>query len=305
MRKIFLIFPAFIIALFLFAAPVLAQTDASEDDTENDAVTTETIEDTEYEGFEVAEPTTVPSGFGLWVRSLRERLALRFTIDPNRRAERAMKYAEERTLLAERMLEQTDGEEVRLRARRMLETVKQMMDRSDDDEDEALQNPDEATERLLRNRARQFERHRRIMDRMENKTSEEMKEEILNFREKFTARARRLENAIQNEKIPEKIREHLEDVKERIETHAKEIREHVEETQTLRERVEQGDEEAEEELEKLEERRREMIKEQIKETKEMMERRREMIQKQIEEKIEAEERRRESTEETEETEEVE
>lgn len=272
MYKTFLIYPSLVLSFILPLSPVLAQTDGSDNETN-----TETTENTEYEGFEVDEPTSVPSGFGLWVRAMRERLALRFTFDPNRRAERAMKYAEERMLMAERMLEQQDGEEIRLRARRMLEIAKQMMDRVEDDEEEALENPDEKTERMMRNRGRQFERHRRILDRMENKTPEEMREEMLKFREEFAARARRLENAIQNENIPEEIREHLEDVKERIEEHAEEIREHVEEAQELRERVEQGDEDAEEELEELEERRREMIEEKIEEAQEMMERRREMM----------------------------
>lgn len=272
MYKTFLIYPSLVLSFILPLSPVLAQTDDSDNTT-----STETTEDTEYEGFEVDEPTSAPSGFELWVRSMRERLALRFTFDPNRRAERAIKYAEERMLMAERMLEQQDGKEIRLRARRMLEISKQMMDRVEDDEEEALRDPDENTERMMRNRGRQFERQRRIMDRIENKTPEEMKEETLNFREEMAARARRLENAIQNERIPEEIREHLEDVKERIETHAQEIREHVEEAQALRERVEQGDEEAEEELEELKERRREIIKEKVEEAQEMMERRREMM----------------------------
>ncbi|MBI4714020.1 hypothetical protein HY771_02435 [Candidatus Uhrbacteria bacterium] len=297
MKNKFYIFLILILPLLLFSSPVLAQTD----DVEN----TEDAENTEYEGFKVEEPTEVPSGFGLFMRSMRERLSLTFTFNPDRRAERAMKFAEERMLIAEKMFEQGDGEELRLRARRMLEIAKTMMDRSQDSEDEALEDPDEETERLLRNRVRQFERHRAILDRLEEKVSEETRDEILNFREEMAARARRLENAIQNENIPEEIREHLEDVKERIEAHALEIREHVEEAQALRERAEQGDDEAAEELEELEERRREMIEKKIEEAQEMMERRREMIQEQIEEKIELEQRRREAAEEAEEVEEAE
>jgi len=272
--------------LFLFVTPALAQTDSASE-------TTVITEDNEYEGIVVDEQTSVPSEFGLFIRSIRERLALALTFNNNLKAERAIKYAEERLLIAEKMYEKSDGEKLRLRARRMLEIANNMMDESENKEDVALENPNEETERLLRNRAKQLERHRLIMDRLEEKATDKTKDEILELREEMALRARRLENAIQNEKISEEIRDHLQDVKDRIEAHALEIRKHIEAAKALRERAAQGEEKAEEELKQLEERRREMVKQKVEETKELIERRREILQQELEDKIELEKRRRE------------
>jgi hypothetical protein len=297
-------FPILVTSLFLFVTPALAQTDSISNTTSvND--TSIATEDTEYEGIVVDEQTELPSEFGLFIRSIRERLALALTFNNNLKAERAIKYAEERMLIAEKMYEKSDGEKLRLRARRMLEIANNMMDESENKEDAALENPNEETERLLRNRAKQLERHRRIMDRLEEKATDETKNEILELREEMALRARRLENAINNEKIPEEIRDHLQDVKDRIEAHALEIREHIEAAKALRERVAQGEEKAEEELKQLEERRREMVKQKVEEAKELIKRRREMMQKELEDKIELEKRRRAAAEEAGETEEAE
>ncbi len=304
MRNKHYMFPILVTSLFLFVTPALAQTDSISNTTSvND--TSIATEDTEYEGIVVDEQTELPSEFGLFIRSIRERLALALTFNNNLKAERAIKYAEERMLIAEKMYEKSDGEKLRLRARRMLEIANNMMDESENKEDAALENPNEETERLLRNRAKQLERHRRIMDRLEEKATDETKNEILELREEMALRARRLENAINNEKIPEEIRDHLQDVKDRIEAHALEIREHIEAAKALRERVAQGEEKAEEELKQLEERRREMVKQKVEEAKELIKRRREMMQKELEDKIELEKRRRAAAEEAGETEEAE
>jgi len=283
-------------SFFLFVTPALAQTDSTSDTT-SASETTNATEDTEYEGIVVDEQTDVPSEFGLFIRSIRERLALALTFNNNRKAERAIKYAEERMLIAEKMYEKSDGEKLRLRARRVLEIANNILDESEDKEDVALKNPNEQTERLLRNRAKQLERHQQIMDRLEEKTTDETKDEILKLREEMALRARRLENAIQNENIPAETREHLQDVKDRIEAHALEIREHIEAAKALRERAAQGEEKAEEELKQLEERRREMVKQKVEEAEELIKRRREILQQELEEKIELEKRRRAAAEE--------
>ena len=52
-----------------------------------------------------------------------------------------------------------------------------------DEHQKALENPNKDTERLLQNRAKQFERQQEIFDRLEEKSDGEVVETVLKFRD--------------------------------------------------------------------------------------------------------------------------
>ena len=102
--------PAFIVfAMILFAAPTFAQTEStSTDDTDvltEDIIQTEdgdtvVIDDT-YEDVDVEQVDEIPTGLGLWWRGVKERVAVTFTFDPVEKAEKELRFAEERRQIFE------------------------------------------------------------------------------------------------------------------------------------------------------------------------------------------------------------
>lgn len=257
--------PVIIILMLWGASTALAQTDTT---TTIDAKVVAEVEDlasqaaqTEptYEGIEVEAQMSVPSRMRLFWRNMRERVSVALTFNPTEKAEKAVKYADEHLLLAERLFENAQSERVRRQAFENLEKAKAWMERLRTSQEQAVEQNDQNLGRLLRNRATQFERQRRIMDRIEEKANDKQ-DRILEFREQLVEEHRRLENAIENENIPEDVRRRLEKVSERIETHAQQVREDVREAQALRETAKAGDEEAQGQLEQFRERRQEAIR---------------------------------------------
>ncbi|MBI5369745.1 hypothetical protein HZA85_00935 [Candidatus Uhrbacteria bacterium] len=271
---------------FIYLVPILAMlafgtstawaqtTDASSAaDTQVEALASQAQEaEPTYDGITVEEPQQAPSGFGLLWRGLRERVSLALTFNPIKKAEKAMKFAEERMLIAEKVLDKSTDDQAKEQAKKMLERADQLMERVKSSQQDALQTGEESqTTRLLKNRATQFERQQKILDRIEQKTGEEG-DDVLELREKFAERGKELEQAINNEQVPEEVRAHLKDVKEKIEAHAQEVQTHVEQARELMQQIQQGSEDAAAKLEALRQERRDQLDKQMEEGKKFKER---------------------------------
>lgn len=219
-----------------------------------------------YEGIEVQEPQKAPTRFGLVFRGIRERISHAITLSQTKKAEKAMKFAEERMLMAEKMLENATSEDGKEQANKMLGKANEWMEKMQKSQEKAIEKGEKHISRLLQNRAKQFERQEQIMDRIEQKVEEKSDGsngdvgKVLEFRQMFTEKSRRLENALQNENIPEEVRTHLKEVKERIEAHADEVKKKVEEVKQLQEGVENGDEKARVKFDQFRERRMEELR---------------------------------------------
>jgi len=235
---------------------------------------TSTSDENALEGIQVDTITEVPSGFGLWFRGVRERVSLVFTFDIVKKAEKQLKFAEERQQIAERILEKSDDPKAQERAAKVLERSQQLIERVEARKEKLLENVDERTQRLFRNVATHAERADEMFDRMEQKLPEEALVRMQELRQRAGEKNARLLNAINNEHVPEAVREHLQEVKDRIEAHAEEVKTFREETKMLREAVKEGDETAREVLKAVQDDRREEIKVREEERKTMMETRR-------------------------------
>ncbi|MEK7452352.1 MAG: hypothetical protein AAB664_03355, partial [Patescibacteria group bacterium] len=194
-----------------------------------------------YDGIEVEKPTKAPSRFGSFWRSVKENVSLAITFDPNKKAQIAIKFAEERMLIAEKVLSETTDEQAKAQVQKHLERAKKMMEKIDEHQKKALENPNKDTERLLQNRAKQFERQQEIFDRLEEKSDGEVVETVLKFRDEAIEHSKALEQAVKNENIPEEVREHLKSVQSRIQEHSAEIKEHIAKFQELKAAAEKGD----------------------------------------------------------------
>lgn len=217
---------------------------------------TETLTDPAYEGIEIDTPQETPSRFRLFWRELRERVSVALTVDPSEKTDKSLKYAEERLLLAERLFENAQDERSREQAYAYLEKAKTWLERMRAAQVKALEQRQDDAERLMRNQAAQFERQRRVMDRIEQNLDEEDRRRVMEFREQMIEEHRRLTNAISNEQVPERVREQLSEIRTRIETHAQEVREQAQKWKELVEAARSGDAEAQAELDAFKERRK-------------------------------------------------
>ncbi len=263
MIRLFYILPLITAMTFLGGSAAFAQTD---DTTTADLAEVDTLvslsqeADPTYDGIEIETPEENPSRFRLFWRGLRERVSVALTFDASEKTEKALKYAEERLLLAQRAFETAQDERARAQAYDHLEKAKAWLERMRIQQAKALEDSASNAERLLHNQAAQFERQRRIMDRIEQDVDEETQRRVLQLREQMVEEHRRLANAIANEQIPERVREQLSEIRTRIETHAQEVREQAQTFKELVEAAQSGDTEARAELEALKERREEALR---------------------------------------------
>src|SRR3989338_5543746 len=93
--KFLLIGLAVISLAFLSAVAVRAESTAIDDQTQAllEQSANLTDEPQALEGVSVAEPTAIPSNFGLWWRGLREQVSLALTFDPVKKTEKSLLFA--------------------------------------------------------------------------------------------------------------------------------------------------------------------------------------------------------------------
>lgn len=249
-----------LIALLAFAmlfSPGLAFAQTGETVTDEEVLVDDTLEEVEVEEIE-EEPT----GFGLFWRGVRERVSLTFTFDPVKKAEKIVKYAEERMAIAERIAEaRPDDERAQQRVANVLERANALIAQAEERKAELLENPDDRARRALKNLANHNLRREHVLDRIEQRIPEDRLEAFQERRAEFAAQGRRLLNAINNENIPEEIRAHLEAVRDRVEDKAEEVRQFRAAHKELLEAARSGDEDAQARLENLRETRKGNVEE--------------------------------------------
>ncbi|MFA4830928.1 MAG: DUF5667 domain-containing protein [Patescibacteria group bacterium] len=248
--------------------------DLTTDASEATAVSAEDPEE-ELEGIEVEEVTKMPSRWGIFWRGVKERVSVAVTLDPVKKAEKQLKFAEERMKIAEYVSENSQDSNKQAWAEKAVERANQLMGKVEANKEKWLNHPAARGRKLLENIANHQVRREKIMDKLEEKLPEEKLEKFRELREKGLEGSRRLLNAIANENLPEKARERLQDVKDRIEEHAQEVKEFNEEKRELLKSAAEGDESAREDLKQLRDERLEAVKERVEQRKEILEQRQE------------------------------
>ncbi|MBU4536714.1 hypothetical protein KJ603_01590 [Patescibacteria group bacterium] len=73
----------------------------------------------------------IPSSFGLWWRGVKENVSLAFTFNVEKKFEKNLQFAEERMELAERIIENSDSEEVTEKAQEMMTRATAFMEKAE------------------------------------------------------------------------------------------------------------------------------------------------------------------------------
>lgn len=199
----------------------------------------------ELEDLDIEEPTKIPSSFGFWWRNVREQISLAVTRDDVKKAEKQVRFAEERSKLAVYIVENSTDEKVQEKAQQMLEKADQYIQKVEERKEKFLEKADARVEKLLNNIAKHHVNKERVFDKFEDKLSPEKLEEFQEFRDKIEERHEKFLGDLENNpKVSEKVRAQV--LKASIQVKEKrELREQVREDQkNLLEQIKQGNEEA-------------------------------------------------------------
>lgn len=212
------------------------------------------------EGVEVAEPTSVPSSFGFWWRNWRERASVALTLDPVKKAEKRLVFAEERMKLAEYIAQNSTDPKVQEKAQQMLAKADEYIQKIEDKKDDLVNSTDQRAKVLLRNVARHQVNQTLVLDKLEDKLPPEKLEQFQQFREKVEVRQENfLQNIQDNPNVPQEVKDKVSEVAARVEARVQERQEFRVEQKDLLDQIKSGNEQARTEFETLRQERQEQL----------------------------------------------
>jgi len=216
---------------------------------------------TALEGEGVETPTKLPSTFGWLWRGLQEKFSIWTTFDSVKRAEKQLKFAEENIRIADLAAQQSSNDKAQVWAERAVARANGLMAKVEEQKSKWVNNKDKNIERLLKNIATHELNKERVLDKIEGKLPADKLDKVRQLRESGLEDSKRLLNAINNENVPENIRQHLIDTKNRIEEHLQEVKDFRNEKEELSKQAQKGDPQAREVLEELGEERKALTQE--------------------------------------------
>lgn len=219
---------------------------------------------TEFSGLNAREYTAdnVPTGrFGLWWKGVSESVSLAFTFNPVKKAEKHVRFAEERMRMAAAMMDKaSDDPDLQDKSLKMIGKAQKFMDKVEDGKSKWLAREGEARENLLKNLGTHTALREAVFDRIEERLPEEALDKFQDLRDQGHMAGRRLMTALENESIPEEIRDHLTGVKQRVEKFSEDLEIFKDMKKELRDLRAQGEEGTDEALKVLREERKSMLR---------------------------------------------
>lgn len=240
------------------AEPVVEAVVAPATDT---VVVEQPVTETSLDGIQVEDIKTIPTGFGLWWRGIKEQIKVVTTFDPVKKSELRLQYAQERMNIAQKIVESSIDAKVQERAQKVVESAQNMMTKIEENKAKWLANSDERVQRLLKNVATYQLNKENILNKIEEKIPADKMEKWDEMRDKLTEKGQGLLRAVENEKMPQAVKVHLEAVKNKINEQTQIVKEFQAEKKDLLEKAKSGDETAREELEKLQEEKKAKLEE--------------------------------------------
>lgn len=208
-----LIFGALVLTLGLVLAPAVY---ADETVNTTDSSTVEQISNQDLEGIEVEDVTKMPSRWGLWWRGIKERVSVISTFDPVKKAEKQLKFAEERMRMADYIAANATDDKKKAWAEKMVEKSNTYMEKVEKSKEKWSNNPNAAKQRLFRNIATFEARKDRFMDKIEKKIPEEKMDKFQELRNNSAERGQRVMKALENKNVPLETKQRLRTVREKV-----------------------------------------------------------------------------------------
>ncbi|MEK7540976.1 MAG: hypothetical protein AAB529_01930 [Patescibacteria group bacterium] len=223
------------------------------------------------DGVQVDEAKSMPSNFGFWWKNAREWTSLALTINPVKKAEKQLRFAEERTKLANYIIQNSTDPKVQEKAQKMLEKANGYMQKIEDKKDDLAKKADERSQKLLKNIAKHYLNKERLLEKIEDKLPPEKLEEFQQFRQQVKARQKVfLDNLQNNPNVTKEIKNKAIDVLSRVENLQQRREEFRTQQKGILEEIKAGNQDAKKQFEELrreKQQKTEQVKEQFKEQK--------------------------------------
>ncbi|MBI1866470.1 MAG: hypothetical protein HY005_00200 [Candidatus Staskawiczbacteria bacterium] len=262
-----------LLSLAFFIAPYVK---ANNEDANTDQVLTESASlDNELEpleGVEVEEVKSMPSSFGFWWRNIKEWTSLALTIDPVKKSEKQLKFAEERARLANYIIQNSADPKIQEKAQQMMEKANEYMKKIEDRKDDLISRADEKSQKLLRNLAKHHLNKERILEKIEDKLPPEKIEEFQELRREIEEKSENfLDNLKNNPNITQELKDRVINVLSQVQDTQKIREEFRDQQKDILKEIKAGNQEAKKQFKELREARKEdmeELKEQFKKQKE-------------------------------------
>lgn len=228
---------------------------------ETDTTSTIIGEEETLDGITVEAPKSAPSGFGLWLRDWREKISLALILEPVKKAEKQLLFAEERMKIAQIILAESTSPRAQAKAAKMIEQAQKHIIKIQEKKDKWIEKKEERVEKLKNNLATHELRKDEILAKMEEKLPEEAKAKFEDMREKMLDQAKTFVGIIDDNGLSEKTKEHLEDVRERIESSKAAVSEYRDQKKEILKDVDLSKEEMQEQVRLLWEQRKNKMEE--------------------------------------------
>ena len=268
----------FILGLLMFGG-AFAFAEDGVDQAEVVAISAEEMETIETDILEAVvesdleEVVKIPSAFGAWWQNIRESIDLTFTFDETKKAVKSLRYAEQKTKIAEKILEKGENPENIERAEKFLEKADKFIGKIEAGR-EKLKNSEngERIGQVLEGLVKHQVYREKVMNKFENMDlSEAQQEKVQSMRQNALQKSQNILRVVDNEKIPAEVKGHIEEARQVMTERHGELEQFRTEKAELIKAVKEGDEDAREELTEIKDERKLEIKKEVQKFQEIKE----------------------------------
>jgi len=212
---------------------------------ETDTTTPGTMEETSAKAQE-----DTPTFWTLLWQAVKERVDLALTRDPAKKAEKQLKYAEQRIELADLLALHPETAKAQARIRRMINRSNDLMEKINKGKEKWSENK-EKVDALVTKIAEFQLTTEAALDTIEEKLPPEAIEKFHQVRDRSLEISRQLWDTYEMDELPSKIKDSLVETQATLKQRAEETEQYRNQYQELQDKAEEGDESAQAELDKL------------------------------------------------------
>jgi len=274
----------YVLAAILFALVLVAPALASEPSTitlptvngVTTTVTSEPLDDVQPDAVPpvTATVTKTEKTLGAWGQfwtGIKEQLSLVFTFNPEKRAEKAMAFANERLKYAEGFLAAATTDQAREKAQKMIDRANELITKISTKADDMKTISDDKKQALAEKVAEFTQKKEDLLTQIEEKISAIKNNEFGEARVKALEKSQALVNALENPDLTPEKKAKLEAIQAKITTHLEEVKTFQDKKVELLEKIKSGDETAKTELEEIREAFKTQQEQQREESKQLLE----------------------------------
>ena len=189
------------------------------------------------------------SAFGWFMRDVKERLSLLVTINPLKKAQKQIAFAEQRVQAAKELAEANpEDEKIQKRVQKEVDRAEKLLNRVEAKKEKWLAGDKDKVNKLVERISKGEKIRQRHLDKIEENLPEDKKEKFQEKREKILEKQKSLLQKIEESDLPEEVKEHVLSAKQKNLERHQELKEFLEEKKEIL-----SQENSEERIEKLKE----------------------------------------------------